>query len=209
MQQLQMFIRAERSGGWNLQLISVPRMLNIFETGPAVLKTKLSQESRTAVDVYHGRKVCRQQSAPHLSIKNAHNHYARCARIYLQMMWDLHDSHSWLYEQFLCHGYHTVHRSNRYWSGLCSDYVTAEEPWRPQSWQRTDQVCSLDVDSYHAQLCRRHTAETHFYHIQHKEMGATRAKRDVTDLSKIQAWFDAKFLSAELMVGCVGLIAKQ
>jgi len=54
----------------------------------------------------------------------------------------------------------------------------------------------------------KHTSAT-----QHKEMGATTAKRDVTDLSKIQAWFDEKdpFSIADGRLCCLstGLTAEE
>ena len=41
--------------------------------------------------------------------------------------------------------------STRQWQVLVTDLIIAEDPWRPQSRQRTDQVCLLHVGSYHAQ----------------------------------------------------------
>ena len=76
METLRMFIRAERSGNWNLHLIAVSRMLNIFAA-------------------------------------TGHNQYAKCARMYLQIMLGLQETHPWLHEQFMCNGYHAVRRSDR------------------------------------------------------------------------------------------------
>jgi len=33
------------------------------------------------------------------------------------------NSHPWLYEQFVDHGFHVIQRSGRFWSGLLSDHV--------------------------------------------------------------------------------------
>jgi len=60
MQTLKMFIRAERTGDWELHLVAVSRMLNLFAA-------------------------------------TGHNQYARCARLYLQMMRELPVSHPWLH----------------------------------------------------------------------------------------------------------------
>ena len=86
MQTLKMFIRAERTGDWELHLVAVSRMLNLFAA-------------------------------------TGHNQYARCARLYLQMMRELPVSHPWLHNEFAKHGFHTVRRSDRYWSGLWTDLV--------------------------------------------------------------------------------------
>jgi len=81
METLRMFIGAERTGDWNLQLVAVSRMLNIF--------------------------------AATTSMQNVHA--CICP--------GLPESHLWLYEQFMCHSYHTVHKSDQYWSGLSTDLV--------------------------------------------------------------------------------------
>lgn len=52
-----------------------------------------------------------------------HNNYAKGGRLYLQLMSALPNSHPWLYEQFVDHGFHVIRRSDRLWSGLSSDYV--------------------------------------------------------------------------------------
>ena len=50
-----------------------------------------------------------------------HLNYAKCARLYVQMMTELPNSHPWLYSQFSDHGFHSVRRSDRYWAGLLTD----------------------------------------------------------------------------------------
>jgi hypothetical protein len=52
-----------------------------------------------------------------------HNNYAKCARLYLQMMQRLPESHPWLYEKFMKGGNHALRRSDRYWAGLSTDLV--------------------------------------------------------------------------------------
>ena len=61
-------IRAERTSDWNLHLVAVSKMLNLFAA-------------------------------------SGHDHYAKCARLYLQMMMELPQTHPWLYEKFQlgCH----------------------------------------------------------------------------------------------------------
>ena len=43
--------------------------------------------------------------------------YAKCARLHLQNMLDLKNTHSWVYERFKEGGLHTVRRSDNYWAG--------------------------------------------------------------------------------------------
>ena len=50
-----------------------------------------------------------------------HRKYAKCARLYVQMMIDLPDTFPWLYTQFMDHGFHSVRRTDRCWAGLSTD----------------------------------------------------------------------------------------
>ena len=52
-----------------------------------------------------------------------HIHYAKSARLYLQMMRKLPENHPWLYTKFVEDGWHTVRRSERLWAGLWTDLV--------------------------------------------------------------------------------------
>ena len=74
---IKMFIRAERTGNWNLHLVLLERMLNLLAA-------------------------------------TGHNNYAKSARLYLQLMHELPNTHPWLHTQFAVHGYHTVRRTDRY-----------------------------------------------------------------------------------------------
>ena len=47
-----------------------------------------------------------------------HSNYEKSARPYLQMMKELPTTFPDLYEQLTHNGYHTVRRSNRFWSGI-------------------------------------------------------------------------------------------
>ena len=76
---LKHFIRAERTGDWNLHVVTVGQMLNLFAA-------------------------------------TGHINYAKSAR--------LHVEYPWVYRNFAVHGYHTVRRSDRYWSGLWTDLIT-------------------------------------------------------------------------------------
>ena len=80
---LKIIIRAERTSDWNLHLVGVSKMLNLFAA-------------------------------------TGHSNYAKCARLYLQMMLRLHIDHPWLHQQFVS-GCHAVRRSDRSWAGLSTD----------------------------------------------------------------------------------------
>jgi hypothetical protein len=82
---LKLVVRAERTSDWNLHLVGMSRMLNLFAA-------------------------------------TGHINYAKCARLYLQMMLHLPETHPWLPEQF-SKGNHAVRRSDRYWAGLSTDLV--------------------------------------------------------------------------------------
>ena len=80
---LKSVIRAERTCDWNLHLVGVSKMLNLFAA-------------------------------------TGHNNYAKCARLYLQLMHELPDKHPWINNIFYS-GFHAVRRSDKYWAGLSTD----------------------------------------------------------------------------------------
>ena len=87
-----------------------------------------------------------------------HFQYAKCARLYLQRMRQLPETHLWLHEQFEQHGFHTVRRSDRYWSGLWTDLVIEQVLMRSLKSRggltrgRGMTSGAADMDSQHAQL---------------------------------------------------------
>ena len=50
-----------------------------------------------------------------------HSNYAKTSQLYLQLMQDFSKSQSWLYNQFMSHGYHTVRSSEKFWGGISTD----------------------------------------------------------------------------------------
>ena len=83
---IKMFIRAERTGNWNMHLNAAQKMLNLFAA-------------------------------------TGHMNYAKSTRLYLQLMFNMHIDHPWLYEQYSKLGFHSVRRSDRFWAGLWPDLV--------------------------------------------------------------------------------------
>ena len=174
-QTLKMFIRAERTGDWELHLVAVSHMLNLFAT-------------------------------------TGHNQYARCARLYLQMMRDLPVSHPWLYNQFSEHGFHAVRRSARYWSGLWTDLVIEQVLMRALKSRGglthgrglTESVRLTWIHSMHrcAEVRNAMVQLTHLMNTssdQHRELATPRASRDQADVMKLVCWFSERdpFTTAE------------
>jgi len=75
-----------------------------------------------------------------------HNNYAKDCRSYLQLMSALPNSHPWLYEQFVDHGFYVIRLSDRFWSSLSSDYVIEFD---------TDEVCVIMRQSNRRSWCGR------------------------------------------------------
>jgi len=52
---------------------------------------------------------------------SGHHNYAKCSRLYLQTIQQMPESHPWLFDQFSGNGCHTVHHSDRPWTGIWTD----------------------------------------------------------------------------------------
>ena len=61
----------------------------------------------------------------HLFTVTGHSNYEKSARLrlYQQMMTRLPETHPWLYDMFIQHGFHSVGRSGSYWAGLPTDLL--------------------------------------------------------------------------------------
>ena len=53
---------------------------------------------------------------------SGHNHYLKSARLYLQQMLELQQTHPEVYQSFLA-GHHIVRRSDRIWTGMPLDLL--------------------------------------------------------------------------------------
>lgn len=163
---IQLFIRAEREGDWNLHLVAVSKMLPLFAA-------------------------------------TGHNMYAKCGRLYLQMMLELPFTHPWLYEQFHSNGHHVIHRTHEYWTGLSTDLAIEQCMMRVLKSRgglthgrgMTDNTCETWIHSMH--MCgAMHNAMTvltgseHHQSTQHSEMFPSRVERDNKDLAKLVEWFN-------------------
>ena len=83
---VKIFVRAERSGYWNLHVVAISKMLNLFAA-------------------------------------TGHINYAKSARLHLQNMLNLKNTHPWINEQFTEGLLHTVRRSEKFWAGFWTDLI--------------------------------------------------------------------------------------
>ena len=132
-----------------------------------------------------------------------HSNYAKSARLYLQMMKELPTTFPDLYEQFTHNGYHTVRRSNRFWSGIWTDLAIEQALMRSLKTRggltrgrgMTENVILIWVHTMHA-CAQVHNAMTQLTGNHHKtsnpdaELGASRIKRDNEDLENIKLWIE-------------------
>jgi len=131
-----------------------------------------------------------------------HSNYAKSARLYLQMMTKLPETHPWLYEMFLQHGFHSVRRSGRYWAGLSTDLLIEQTMMRSLKsrggltrgsgfeesvrmvWVLTMHQCA----SIHLAMSTLTGLES--ANQQHADVGISRATRDCRDLKKVLDWLE-------------------
>ena len=199
----------------------------------AALEVKLSEQSKTAklwiqYSIYINivKMFIRAEQtgnwAEHLAATEkmlnlfasmGHIHYAKSARLYLQKMLQLDQEYPWLSEQFMKHGYHTVRRTDRFWSGLWSDLIIEQTMMRSIKSQggltrgrgMSDSVRTLWTSTLHHCAAVHQTLSSVTNTIQksseqHVEIGTTRCNRDNADLQKLSNWFE-KFNPFDLKDG--------
>ena len=123
-----------------------------------------------------------------------HVNYAKSARLYLQIMFNLQDDHPWLFEQF-CNGFHSIRRTDRFWAGLWSDLVIEQFMMRSiknrggltRGRGMVESTRDLWVGTMHKCGDVHHTMESvtrqrHQSSEQHVEMSTTRRQRDNSDI---------------------------
>ena len=140
---------------------------------------------------------------PILFAATGHINYAKSARLYVQNMQKLHVEYPWVYRNFAVNGYHTVRRSDRYWSGLWTDLIIEQVMMRSLKTSGgitrgrgiTDSVRQLwigsmrrtasvhDAMSNLTKACRK-TSE------QHIDLNTSRVYRDDNDYKEVLSWFN-------------------
>ena len=132
-----------------------------------------------------------------------HINYAKSARIYLQLMVDLENTHPWLHQKFSEEGLFVVRRSDRFWAGLWPD-LTIEQVMIRSLKSRggltrgsgfTESVRTLWIYSMHATAGYHDALSTltknqNKTSDQHQDLGKSRLQRDYNDLQKLITWLD-------------------
>ena len=131
-----------------------------------------------------------------------HSNYAKSGRLYLQMMLNLPEKHPWLYQKFNDAGFHTVHRSDRYWTGISTDLAVEQVMMKAVKSRgglthgrgMTESVRLVWVHSMHkcGTIHRSLKALTGVdeccNELKHVELGQTRLQRDLRDLNEMLEW---------------------
>jgi len=130
----------------------------------------------------------------------SHPNYLKSARLYLQnliqQMYALKDDNPEVHQKFYS-GVHVIRRSSQYWAGLGSDLVIEQTLMRSlksqggltrgsgmSELQRTVWAMSSTVSSAYNLTMQELTVRSYATSKQHKELSASRVRRDETDLSK-------------------------
>ena len=133
-----------------------------------------------------------------------HRNYATSARLYIQIMKQLPESHPWLYKKLAAQRYFMIRRSKRFWAGLWPDLVIEQELMRSLKSRGgltrgkgfTSNVRMLWVCMMHfcSSVHNSMTSLTNHFHAtsdQHQELGESRIARDYIGLNKIIDFFTA------------------
>ena len=125
-----------------------------------------------------------------------HIHYAKSARLYLQMILELPNDHPWLYKCFTEQGFPAVRRSNRHWAGLWTDLIIEQVTMRSiksrggltrgsgitetvrLQWIYSMHRCALIHDMTTLTNTKHKTSEQHIY------LSISRSNRDFKDFVK-------------------------
>ena len=132
-----------------------------------------------------------------------HINYTKCARLHLQNMLELKNTHPWVYQWFKEGSLPTVKRSDKYWAGLWADLVIEQVMMRSiksngglargkevlestrQLWLGSIYRCA---DIYNAMTeltgASRKTSE------QHVQIALGRISHNRKDLATAKEWFD-------------------
>jgi len=126
-----------------------------------------------------------------------HPSYLKSARLYLKKMYALKDDNPAVHRNFQF-GFHVIWRSSQYWAGLGSDLVieqTLTHSLKSQGrltrgsgmseHQRTVWAMSYTVSSAYNFTMQELTTRSYTTSEQHKELSASRLRRDETDLGKV------------------------
>ena len=129
-----------------------------------------------------------------------HINYARSARLCVQQMRKLPQTHPWLHSQFL-NGFHTVHRTSKNWTGIWTDLAIEQTLMRSikssggltgsrgmtESVRHTWVLSLGEVAMVHDAMLTLTGAATKTSE-QHQDMGKSRTKQDFHDCLRFLDW---------------------
>ena len=115
----------------------------------------------------------------------------------------IHVEYPWVYRNFAVNGYHTVCRSDRYWSGLWTDLIIEQVMMRSLKTSggiargrgRTESVRQLWIGSMH-RTASVHDAMSNLTKAyrktseQHTDLSSSRVNRDDNDYKEVLSWFN-------------------
>ena len=130
-----------------------------------------------------------------------HTHYTKSARIYLQQMKELPLKHPDIHKDFVEKCFHSIQRTDKFWSGLWSDLIIEQvmmrsikssggltrgrgfgESTRNQWIMTAHQFAAIDESMTDLTRVERTSSE------QHKDMSEARRSRDVADFQTVYEW---------------------
>ncbi|KAK3743952.1 hypothetical protein QZH41_002713 [Actinostola sp. cb2023] len=153
-----------------------------------------------------------------------HNHYAKSAYIYLQMMAELNDKHPEVYN-FFQDGFHVVRRSDRYWAGLSTDLTIEQVLMRSvktsggltrgrgmTETQRLVWLMSMPICAEVNNAMQGLTGVNYQTSEQHKDASSTRQERDFKDTNDMIGYlFSRSPFSTDPSLRCIstGVMAED
>ena len=139
----------------------------------------------------------------YLFAATGHINYAKSARLHLQNMLNLKNTHPWVYEQFTVGRLHTVRRSEKFCAGLWMDLIIEQVMMRSikisgRLTRRrgiTESMRQLCLGSMHrcANIRNAMGELTGVYRStseQHVDLSCSPILRDNNDLQTLKYWFD-------------------
>ena len=163
---LKLFIRAERTGNWNLHLISVSRMINLFA---ATGHINYAKSSRLYLQLMNELPTDHPWLY-HCFIEQGFHTVRRSSRYWAGLWTDL------TIEQVMM-------RSIKSRGGLTRGRGMTESV-------RLQWICSMHKCAGIHNAMTTITNSEHQTSEQHVDLGVSRSNRDFRDLNKIQGWFD-------------------
>jgi len=132
-----------------------------------------------------------------------YRNYAKCGRLYLQMMMDLPDKYPWLFERFSSGRSHSIRHSDRHWAALSTDLIIEQVMMKSVKARsglthgrgisesvRNMWVCSMNkCAAVRSALFSLVNLDSSSEETEHVDTGKARLQHDQTDLSRLLTFF--------------------